>query len=70
MSWEDTPRWFRSTAEKVKASIVTSGDYLSVSMDYGSTDLLLMRRVAAALDCVVATGRLDPLFRADREPER
>ncbi|MEZ4587523.1 MAG: hypothetical protein R2909_14090 [Gemmatimonadales bacterium] len=56
--------------KKVKASIVSSGDFLSVSMDYGSTDLALMRRVAAALDSVVATGRLDPLFRSDRDPDR
>ncbi len=51
----------------IKASLVTSGDdFLSIGMDYGSTDPDLLRKVATALDAAIATGKYDALFQADR----
>lgn len=56
----------RLDGKLIKAAVIETGSYLSIGMDYGSTDPALMSRVAAALDAAVATGRYDSLFVADK----
>ncbi|MDX2059848.1 MAG: hypothetical protein SFV24_18710, partial [Gemmatimonadales bacterium] len=55
----------RLDGKLIKAAVIETGSYLSIGMDYGSTDPALMTRVAAALDAAVATGRYDSLFVPD-----
>lgn len=49
----------------VKAAYVSGGGFVSISMDFGTTDSELIARIADQLDAIIATGKYDALFHID-----